>query len=330
MKLFKKYKAVVYLPNVYSLLQYYLLAPYPLEDTLFFFHFRYPKSIVQRILGAEILEETSLRRIFSLLKVYWLALYNHNISVFLCGEICYTNLFLRLFKHISYFEDGTASYEKIIFEERQVKQKAKGILRRLFIGDCYPWYGLADNVERNYLTGILPIPDIIVNKTVIINLQELWQNKSHQQQKEILDIFLPNDLDLNSMKGCETILLTQPFDKPNGFTESDKIEVYRRLLSGYDESKVLIKTHPTEKTDYSTFFPLAKIINTSCPMEILTLLGITFKRAITVNSTAIFSMNDTVEKIIAGYNVTPELMKEAKRWGDDKGISVRMNNKQPQ
>lgn len=330
MRLFRKYKAVVYLPNLYTLLQYYLLAPYRFEDTLFFFHEKLDRSIIQKIPNSKIIKETSYTRILSLFIIYWFALYNRSIPVYLGAQLYYTNLFLRLFKHINYLEDGLASYERVMVEERKVIIKVKSIWRRWLFGNIYPWFGLADNVERIYLTGILPIPDIIADKVEVIDLQSLWQGKSYDQQKEILNIFLPKDIDFKMISSCDTILLTQPFDGGSEFSESDKIEVYRCLLSGYDVSKVVIKTHPLEKTDYSLYFPSAKIIDTPCPMELLTLLGISFKRAITVNSTSIYSISDSVEKIIAGYNVTSALMKEAQRCGFDKGISVRMNNKQPQ
>lgn len=326
MILFKKYKAIVYLPNVYTLLQYKLLDLYKFEDTIFFFHEKYPPTIIHRVPNSILLKETSVGRIYSLLIIYWFLLRNRNISVFLGGSLFFTDFFLRFYKHISYLEDGLASYESIMFEKGQVKHKAKNILRRILIGDHYPWFGLAENVEYNYLTGILPIPDIITDKTVIIDLKLLWRNKSTKQKNEILDIFLSKDIDFKMMNSCETLLLTQPMDGAKEFTELDKIEVYRRLLSSYDESKVIIKSHPTDKTDYLSYFPSAKIINTPCPMELLTLLGISFKRAITINSTAIYSISDSVEKIIAGYNVTPALMEEAKRRGFDKGISVKMNN----
>lgn len=143
-------------------------------------------------------------------------------------------------------------------------------------------------------------------------------------------MFLPQDIDLNLFNDCDTILLTQPFSEysEGNFAESDKIDVYHQLLAGYDESKVLIKVHPAESTDYSVYFPSAKIIAIPCPMELLALLGIPLCRAITVNSTAIYSLGDSVEKIITGYDVTPTLIKEAKRRNLYDGISNKLKTKQ--
>ena len=322
MNLLDRYKTIVYLPNPYALLQYYLLAPCKEEETLFFFHEKFPVSIVQRISGAKILSEKRKFRCASLLTIYWFALRNRNLPVYLGGWLHFTNLFIRLFKHLFYLEDGTLSYEAVTEPEYQVTKKEKVRWRRWMYGDTYPPFGLADGVECIYLTGILPIPDIILPKTKVIDLKSLWQRKSPTKKKKILDVFMFEENTLELMKACDTLLLTQPFSEYSlVFTESDKIEVYRRLLAGQDESKVLIKVHPYEKTDYSVYFPSAQILNTPCPLELLLLQEITLHKVITVNSTAVFSLGDGIEKVISGYDVTPALREEAKRRNIYNGIS---------
>lgn len=331
MKLFRKYKAIAYLPTPYTLLQYYLLEPYRIEDTLFLFHGGFPLSVVHCVPGAKILEDKGRRKCYgSLLLVYWYALRNCNIPVYLGGWPPFSNLFLRLFKHIFYLEDGAASYEAVLRPDFQSLEREKVLRRRWVWGNRYPRFGLADNVKCIYLTGILPIPEIILKKVKLIDLHALWQQKNPDQKKEIVNVFLPQGIDLKLFDSCDTLLLTQPFSEysVNNFSESDKIEVYRRLLAGYDESRVLIKVHPVEKTDYAAYFPAAKILAVPCPMELLAFLGIPLHRAITVNSTAVYSLGDQVEKIITGYDVTPALVEEAKQRNIYDGISNKLTTKQ--
>nr|WP_129733131.1 glycosyltransferase family 52 [Parabacteroides goldsteinii] len=331
MKLFRKYKAIAYLPTPYTLLQYYLLEPYRIEDTLFLFHGGFPLSVVHRVSGAKVLDDKNQKKCYgSLLQVYWYALRNRNIPVYLGGWLFFSNLFLRLFKHIFYLEDGTASYEAVLCPKFQSFKREKVLWRRWLRGNIYPQFGLAENVECIYLTGILPIPDIISNKVKIIDLYALWQQKNPDQKKEIVNVFLPQGFDSKLFDSCDTLLLTQPFSEYSAgdFTESDKIEVYRRLLAGYDESKVLIKVHPRETTDYAAYFPSAKILAIPCPMELLVLQGIPLHRAITVNSTAVYNLGDQIEKIITGYDVTPALIEEAKRRNIYDGISNKLVTKQ--
>lgn len=318
MKLFKNYKAIAYLPTPYTLLQYFLLEPYKSEDTLFFIQDRFSRNISSRIKNTFCLLSGSRRRIYySYWIIYYYFLRNRNIPVFLGGDLAYTNLFLFRFKTIFYLEDGTASYVFVNQKDKQFVHKRESKWSRWFWGDVYPSWGLSQNVKCIYLTGILPIPEIIAGKVELIDLKHLWEQKSPKQKNEIWNLFIPQEFDYQLISKYETMLITQPFSEHAGghFTEAEKIEVYRRLLTGYSESKVLIKTHPEEKTDYSSYFPLAGILSGACPMELLLLSGLLPRRIITVNSTAAFHFDDSVEKIIAGYDVTPALVKEAKRRG---------------
>lgn len=327
---FKKYKAIAYLPTPYTLLQYYLLEPYKIEDTLFLIDGDFPKEIANRIPGAKKLSLLSRGNIyiFSIIIRYY-SYRNRKTPVYLGGELPLTSLFQECFDVCYYLEDGVASYEGVYNKERSVIRKRKsmfGWLGRCLLGNLHPWFGLAENVQTVYLTGILPIPEIIAGKVELIDLKQLWQRMDLQQKENLLEVFLPDNSDKDILGGCETLLLTQPFteDSSGLFSESEQIEIYRKLLSGYDESKVLIKVHPREKTDYSNYFPKAQILWTPCPMELLTLLGLSVKRAISVNSTAIFNLDASVEKIISGYDVTSALVKEMKRRGIYDGISNKV------
>ena len=65
--------------------------------------------------------------------------------------------------------------------------------------------------------------------------------------------------------------------------------------------KVCIKSHPREKTDYKSIFPFAEFIPSYIPFELLVLMSKhNIKSAITVNSTAIYSLDKSVEKVILG------------------------------
>lgn len=324
---FKKYKAIAYLPNSYALLQYYLLEPNKIEDTFFLFDGAFPKSISSQVQGAKILNlHNRYTRCLSSIMVHFCSLLNRKTPVYLASKITFTNLFLKYVDTAFYLEDGTASYELDAYKnDKQVIERNTSMLNRWMYGDFYPRYGSADTVLKIYLTGLLPISKIIANKVELINLKLLWQQKSLEQKENILKVFLPDGLNKSRLEKCEVLLLTQPFseDSDDIFLESDKIDVYRKLLSGYDESKVLIKVHPREKTDYSHYFPKAQILRTPCPMELLTLTGLQIKRAVSVNSTAIFSLDDSVEKIISGYDVTPALIADTKRRGIYDGSSNR-------
>lgn len=326
MKLLKRYKAVTYLPNLYTLLQYLLLEPCRIEDTLFFIHQKFPISVVPGLPESDFLRGGSkFKQLLSVAKIYWVILRNRNLPLYLGGDLTFTNTLLRYSKKPMYLEDGTASYEKIFDKENSVRFKHKSFLSRLLMGDEYPWYGLADHVRTIYLTGILPIPEIIANKVELINLKQLWLQKTKEQQEEIARIFLPSGFDRSLIREYDVLLLTQPFSEFSDclFSEEEKIEVYRKLVARYDESCLVIKKHPAETTDYSNYFPKARIIGLPCPLELLVFMGFSAKTAISINSTAIFGIDAFQEKIVSGYDVTPALIRECKRRGIYEGISNR-------
>lgn len=59
-------------------------------------------------------------------------------------------------------------------------------------------------------------------------------------------------------------------------------------------------------------------------MELLALQNIPLCRVITVNSTAIYNLGNHIEKIIAGYDITPALIKETQRRNIYEGISNKL------
>lgn len=330
-KLFKTYKAAAYLPNLYTLLQYLLLEPYWNENTQFFIQEKFPRSVACRLPGAVFLRVNSKYNfLISLFKIYKLILRNRKIRLFLGAHLTFTDTFLRYSKNVVYLEDGTASYENSLLTDkgRQVRMRRKGFWLGLLAGDLYPWYGLAEHVQTIYLTGILPIPPMIADKVELINLKELWLQKSKEQQEAIIRVFLPADFDRNLIREYAVFLLTQPFSEIScgRFSEMDKIDVYRKLVSPYDESELVIKTHPAETTDYSHYFPKARIIKVPCPMELLVFMGLRAQIIISVNSTSIFGLSDFPKKIIAGFDVTPALKKETLARGIYEDIDNQMQH----
>ena len=325
MKLFKRYKAIVYLPNLYTVLQYLLLDSSGGNDTLFFIHSKFPEEVSSRMKNVVYVKKASAKKhLVSLLKIHYYAFMNRNIPVFLAGDLVYTDLFLSLFDNLFYLEDGLGSYELVdkeaklaLYRQESPLYKRKSALRRFISGDIHPKLGLASNVRKIYFTGILPLPAILAGKSEIINLKQLWLRKNLLQQQEIIRLFVPVDFDFRQMNDNEVLLLTQPFSEQSGghFSEDEKIEVYRKLLEGIDESKVIIKPHPEETTNYRYYFPNIFVLDICCPFELLLFIGFKVRNAISVSSTAIFNLDNSVGKTISGYDVTPALAKETKRRG---------------
>lgn len=324
-KLFKRYKAIAYLPTSYAILQYLLLRLYSTEDTLFLVDNICQKELIYRLPHAcSFCTRPTKSRILSRIKLYWhyLILYflsrRHSIVV-LSSHPVYVDPCICYFDHVIYLEDGFSNYKV-----RSVKMPCKPVsrmerLKRKLTGPQFPALGWAAKVEKIYLTGILPIPAGIKDKVELINLQALWDKRSPGEKQKITHLFLSEEVASFTSQTIPVLLLTQPVSEDIGprFTEEEKIEMYRELLSGIDERTVLIKTHPREKTDYRKYFPQATVLDTYCPMELMIIMGMKVEKAITVNSTAIYSLADSVEKVIGAARPSSKIKKMLTiLWGE--------------
>lgn len=208
-------------------------------------------------------------------------------------------------KDIYLIEDGTRSYnEKILknqLETRKNKEeysrmiKLKIWLYKNFIEmlpQKYLIYGMSEKIKKIYLTGILPIPDIIKDKVELINVEKLWKELSKEKKRKVLEIF---DIELKELEKLKEVkdkilLLTQPLSEDGIVDEIEKIEMYKQLLYERGIKKIYIKPHPREKTDYREVFKNTnievKILSNKFPAEIFMLLDMNFKKVITIFSTA--------------------------------------------
>lgn len=214
---------------------------------------------------------------------------------------------------INLLEDGMLNYTP-----QNWKRKTYLILKGL--NKNYKPYGRENNVEKIYLTGLAPIPEEIAHKVEIINLKKLWDNKTSDEQNEILDIF---SFDLNikeKIKGRDIILFTQSLSEDNIITENEKIEIYLKIIKKYPKDKLIIKTHPREKTNYKNIFKEYLVLDNPFPFEILNLLDIKFNKAITLFSTAALGLGENVKVDFYGTEVHTKILE---RFGSCDNIMKR-------
>lgn len=143
-----------------------------------------------------------------------------------------------------------------------------------------------------------------------IKLDKLWTAASNKKKEYILNTFGINKEELSNMQSASTIILTQPFIDDANLTLKEQIELYRPYVDKYENEGVIIKPHPREKIDYKEFYPNVTILQAGIPMQIFNVLGVNFKRAITICSTAVSSMmSDETEIVWVGTNIHPKIYK---------------------
>lgn len=297
----KRYKALFYLSGTYTLFLYLLVKPCKTEETLFLFtpipqvSEQLKRRINYLMLGND--RTCGIRKALNMLHdiflIRLLAFLYKKTPLYLVSN----HYFLHFFDTVIGIEDGLLSYldntnPRII--------PRTNVFKNLLFGPIYPDYGYSKKVGKIYLTGMCLIPDALAGRAEVIDIRRLWERKNAEEKQEIIDLFLPGGTDVLLSSGREVILMTQPFSEDGFITESEKISIYKALAIGYEEKKLIIKSHPRERTDYSVCFPDAMIINGFCPMVLLVLTGLKVKTAISFNSTASYRFGESVEKVELG------------------------------
>ena len=152
--------------------------------------------------------------------------------------------------------------------------------------DLFPKYYQDDRILKCYSTADI-IKDLNHDKLSIFDVQKLWNNLSEGHKTKIATIFNMSAKDLNTASSRSVVLITQPLSEDNMMSESDKVELYSRIVNNYGAENVVMKPHPREKTNWANVFPNMPIIPRQIPVELLTKL-VSLNRVATFFSTAAF------------------------------------------
>ena len=201
---------------------------------------------------------------------------------------------MKLCNEFFLLEDGVINYSTEIWRSWERKWWKRLLTKTIKL--LYVPLGYSDAVNGIYLSGILPIPEIIKLKVRKVNISELWLRLGENEKNHMINFFC-GETELNSPCGT-IIILSQCVSEDNLMTEEEKIEIWTHVIKRYGEENVVLKCHPREKTNYKKYFPNITLIDSPCPFQLLELLGWHFEEAITLFSSAIFSLPDNIRKMI--------------------------------
>ncbi|MBR5129673.1 MAG: hypothetical protein IKV03_00400 [Alphaproteobacteria bacterium] len=137
--------------------------------------------------------------------------------------------------------------------------------------DLFPKYYQDERILKCYSTADI-IKDLNHDKLEKFDVQKLWNNLSTEHKDRIAGVFNMSAKDLNTASSRSVVLITQPLSEDDMMTESDKVELYSRIINNYGVENVVMKPHPREKTNWSDVFPDMPIIPRQIPVELLTKL----------------------------------------------------------
>ncbi len=224
---------------------------------------------------------------------------------------------------IHVIEEGTLNYMPYKAKPSTIKEKIQNIISFIYgLGERKVLMGYGDKVEKIYLTSDLcdKIPVGLEEKAEVINLKELWKNKSENEKKIIKEVFNFNEEIFQKVDGETVMLFTQPMSEDGIISEERKIELYTKVIEKYPNKSIIIKPHPREKTDYSSYFPKCYVMTERYPVELLAVMGINLERVVTLFSTAVFGFGKDVAVDFYGTEVDDKLFE---RFGSCDNIMVR-------
>lgn len=193
-------------------------------------------------------------------------------------------------------------YFNKIFYPNFIQKIKKSIKKILNCG--YEYFGTskyAIDIEVNDISKIF-IPH---NKVIEVPKKELLKNLTINEKKEIYDIFINENIDIN-IKDKKLLLLTQPLIIDRMVSREEyQIKAYIDILNKYGKGyKIYIKPHPRDCTDYKKYLKKynVTILSKNMPTEILDYNeNVKFDLGITITSSSIRGMKCIEEKIELGF-----------------------------
>lgn len=139
-----------------------------------------------------------------------------------------------------------------------------------------------------------------------ISLQKLWLNASEYKKKFIENVFsLPS---LHSIQK-DIVIFSQPLQEDAHLNDEELRNIFLPFVEKFGSENILIKLHPRDKYDYKKAFPGISTLVTKAPQQLLDIMALKFKTAITVCSSAVSSLNEDCEIIWLGAEIDERIVK---------------------
>lgn len=243
----------------------------------------------------------------------------NEVDIYGQDHIFYLSIpFLKQFNNV--IEDGLRNY----IDEKKLENLEKGKMLKIFFLNTlilrfnikflkYKCYGFDKITKKIYLTNPEEIKSqILREKSLKLDIHELWRNKTIQEKNEILKLFNAEKYKNINLKNS-VIILTQPLSEDKIVTEQEKIDIYRKIIEKIKNKKIYIKPHPREKTDYKKIISTLKIIEKDIPIELLALQNLKDAKIITLFSTGARIFKEKCEVEWLGTKVDDRILE---KFGD--------------
>lgn len=144
-------------------------------------------------------------------------------------------------------------------------------------------------------------------KYTLVSLNDLWENSTDTKKKYIMDMFEISSDMFEIVKKSDVVIFTQPLMSDCNLTEQEMADIYKPYIEKFCNDGIVIKPHPRDNFNYHKWFPETYIMKCKAPMQLLSAIGMNFKVAITVCSSAVSSMPQETKIIWIGTSVNEKI-----------------------
>lgn len=241
-------------------------------------------------------------KVHSIILSLWLT-YRYQIGTLIIFNDAHSISNLMKRKKILLFEHGFINYQNEKNSSISVRSLLKRIKNFIFF-ESEPSYGRSTKVDEVHLFNPDKAPKELINKVKKLQLISFWKELSCEEKIKICNLFGLELLSIPNREQIQNILITQPLSEDGLISEVEKVKLYSFILKKYIDNNetVLLKKHPRETTDYSSFLKTEYVVELGgvVPFELLSLVGIKFERVITIFSSVINSFDYELEVVFLG------------------------------
>ena len=192
----------------------------------------------------------------------------------------------------SVYEKGGRWFEDFIRKNNSLKGKMEALLYGRLATHIH---GDNEQCASFYLTERNFAPVFGGKPVYIDTFIELWGDSDKRKRKWVQYVFGVSDEEIRILKNKPIWFFTQPLVHDHWYSEAAYVEIIEGVLKHYDRSKIVFKIHPRDDFNYDRYFPDIELYTKAVPMQLLVLSGVQFERAVTLCSTAVDIMPESVQ-----------------------------------
>ena len=328
----KKYDNVCFVTTIYALFLYLLHSDLDkIKKTLFIFSDTFP-----RVVGVRLPSHIFLKEKINKSNKLVLFFYNHPKIAWLYYKPLRWKLFWQVNKkyklyaqdHLYFSSTIIGNHDYTLIEDSKDFFSQDNLNRRPL--RHYPWvynllYGPAEQrcIGRNpkcvelLSTSTNVAEELRHIKNSICDIHKEWEHASEEKKDFIMMVYGMGDNDVKMLKEFDAILFTQNIYFYSVLTKEEQVNLYKKIIEKYPYYRVLIKPHPIDEIEYERYIDNIRVWRPELPVpsQLLSLVGIRFKKYITIFSTAVNDLEpdadvdwygtEVDEKIKHGFGIRP-------------------------